>query len=113
MFWLEGTSWQAVGQATDVVKTISAGGSGLWAVMDSVSSTSIVDGLVTALQGGSGFRGVLARRSGITPGNRAGTGWDIAIGVRGKLILANMNIFNSIGIFLLQGGWKDISVRGK
>ena len=98
----EGTSWLFV---TGDVRAISAGSTHgeLWAVLESATPANLVDGLVTALVGSTGasggaatgrtdgVRGVLARRSGVTPSNPTGTGWDIAIG----------------------GGWKDVSIRGK
>ncbi len=90
----EGAAWHQV--ATDV-KSISASESGeLWAVLDRVAPDSVVVGLVGALVGGaaaaagadqavagmaSDARGVLVRRSGMTPGRVMGTGWDIALGV--------------------------------
>ncbi len=81
----------------------------LWAVLESAVSQTLVGGIVTVLQtvggvaldvagaaagaaagttggdpeeSGGVARGVLARRSGITPDTPLGTGWDIAIGVR-------------------------------
>jgi hypothetical protein len=83
----EGTVWEQV--ATDV-KSISASETGeLWAVLDRVTPDSVVTGLVDALVGTGSpasstmadARGVLVRRSGITPGHPTGTGWDIALGV--------------------------------
>ena len=63
------------------VKCISAANNELWAVLDSVSPATLVGGIVTALQGGGGAKGILARRGGITPDNPLGTGWDISAGV--------------------------------
>ena len=87
----EGTSWLLVASSGQV-RSISAHANELWAVLDSVSpGSAVVSGLVTALAGGGGgsggtvvgnARGVLVRRSGVTPNEPKGTGWDIAIGVR-------------------------------
>lgn len=79
----EGTNWLHV--ANDI-KSISASNNELWAVLESASSSTVVGGLVTALVGVNtsavmSLKGVLARRSGVTPNNPMGTGWDIAAGV--------------------------------
>ena len=60
-------------------------------VPDSVIPAALVDVLVgpgsipgapsAGLQPAANARGVLARRSGVTPEQVAGTGWDIALGV--------------------------------
>ena len=83
-------------QVSQDVKAISASESGeLWAVLDRVVPDSVIPGLVDVLVGpgsnpgapnsglqlASNARGVLARRSGVTPEQVAGTGWDIALGV--------------------------------
>ena len=85
-------------QVSPDVKAISASESGeLWAVLDrvvpdSVIPAALVDVLVgpgsgvpgapgAGLQPAANARGVLARRSGVTPEQVAGTGWDIALGV--------------------------------
>ena len=84
-------------QVSADVKAISASESGeLWAVLDrvvpdSVIPAALVDVLVgpgsipgapsAGLQPAANARGVLARRSGVTPEQVAGTGWDIALGV--------------------------------
>ena len=85
MVFPEGTSWQQV--ASDVV-AISSGGGELWAVLESATATTLVSGIVSAIQGGvtgatamGGAKGVLARRSGMTPNNPSGTGWDVSVGV--------------------------------
>ena len=73
---------------TSEVRSISAGASGeLWAVLESATPATLVDGIMTALAGvnvgsGDSAKGVIARRSGVTPSNPLGTGWDVAIGVR-------------------------------
>ncbi|XP_059099157.1 tectonin beta-propeller repeat-containing protein-like isoform X1 [Tigriopus californicus] len=85
----EGTCWHLV--CADQVKSISAHGRELWATLDGISSSSLVNGLANALQGVAQVRGIKARRSGITPGNLFGSGWDIAVG----------------------GGWKQVTIRGK
>ena len=92
-------------QVSPDVKAISASESGeLWAVLDRVVPDSVIPGLVDVLVGpgsnpgapNSGLqlaanaRGVLARRSGVTPEQVAGTGWDIALGV------SQMKYFHSI-----------------
>ena len=83
-------------QVSPDVKAISASESGeLWAVLDRVVPDSVIPGLVDVLVGpgsipgtatsglslASNARGVLARRSGVTPELVTGTGWDIALGV--------------------------------
>lgn len=78
----EGTCWHLV--CSDQVKSISAHGRELWATLDGISPSSLVNGLANALQGVTQVRGIKARRSGITPGNLFGSGWDIAVGVSGE-----------------------------
>ena len=120
----EGTSWTAVpcvpappnAFTGGMVRSISASGEELWAVLDGVSmsplgSSPAANALMSAMGSsshalgtvasaainvagyghGGPVNGVLVRRSGITPGAPLGTGWEIVIG----------------------GGWKDISIRGK
>ena len=98
----EGTSWLQVASSGQV-RSISAHANELWAVLDSVSpGSAVVSGLVTVLAGGSSSgggaivgnaRGVLVRRSGVTPNDAKGMGWDIAIGVR---LIVSVNIYNDV-----------------
>eukprot|EP00095_Tigriopus_kingsejongensis_P005868 maker-scaffold38_size502422-snap-gene-2.18 protein:Tk05868 transcript:maker-scaffold38_size502422-snap-gene-2.18-mRNA-1 annotation:"tectonin beta-propeller repeat-containing protein" len=75
----EGTSWTLV--CPDQIKSVSAHGKELWAILDGLSPSSIVNSVGNAIQGLAQVRGIKARRSGMTPGNIMGSGWDICIGV--------------------------------
>ncbi len=106
----EGSAWTQVATGVRAISASASGARGqgeLWAVLESATAAISVSGIVTALQvvggvaldvasgvggggggggvddsgGGGVARGVLARRSGITPDCPLGTGWDIAIGV--------------------------------
>ena len=109
----EGTSWTQVpcvpGNGCSFtggeVKSISAVGNELWAVLDNITpilsgSTAAAAAAMAAAAGNAAFgvasaainatgygqsgpvNGVICRRSGITPGEPMGVGWDIVIGVR-------------------------------
>ncbi len=92
----EGTSWLQVATG---VRTISACHKELWCVLEHASPSlfglipaalqQAAAGAAAAATGGilaSGpsatARGILAKRSGITPDSPAGIGWDVAIGVK-------------------------------